>query len=168
MQNNKLIDCVSRRLSGWWGRSFMLRPWRSELRYSVSTSELPRYTHCTLLRMLYSSTLWSKNHRFLIHIHEWTINCNVKACVFILVLCSQQKLCDINNLHAVMAVVSGLQSAPIYRLSKTWAVSYCVPAAQNNDPSQLRCVDGVKSSRICKWSFSISPVITLSIHCWNM
>uniref|UniRef100_A0A8C7THY9 Ral GEF with PH domain and SH3 binding motif 2 n=1 Tax=Oncorhynchus mykiss TaxID=8022 RepID=A0A8C7THY9_ONCMY len=33
-----------------------------------------------------------------------------------------QKLCDINNLHAVMAVVSGLQSAPIYRLSKTWAL----------------------------------------------
>uniref|UniRef100_A0A8C9W2E2 Ral GEF with PH domain and SH3 binding motif 2 n=1 Tax=Scleropages formosus TaxID=113540 RepID=A0A8C9W2E2_SCLFO len=33
-----------------------------------------------------------------------------------------QKLCDMNNLHAVMAVVSGLQSAPIYRLTKTWAL----------------------------------------------
>uniref|UniRef100_A0AAR2JL08 Ral GEF with PH domain and SH3 binding motif 2 n=1 Tax=Pygocentrus nattereri TaxID=42514 RepID=A0AAR2JL08_PYGNA len=33
-----------------------------------------------------------------------------------------QKLCDMNNLHAVMAVVSGLQSAPIFRLTKTWAL----------------------------------------------
>ncbi|XP_062308772.1 ras-specific guanine nucleotide-releasing factor RalGPS2 [Osmerus eperlanus] len=33
-----------------------------------------------------------------------------------------KKLCDMNNLHAVMAVVSGLQSAPIYRLTKTWAM----------------------------------------------
>uniref|UniRef100_A0A8C9SUG3 Ral GEF with PH domain and SH3 binding motif 2 n=1 Tax=Scleropages formosus TaxID=113540 RepID=A0A8C9SUG3_SCLFO len=35
---------------------------------------------------------------------------------------SPQKLCDMNNLHAVMAVISGLQTAPIYRLSKTWAL----------------------------------------------
>ena len=34
-----------------------------------------------------------------------------------------QQLLDLKNLHSVMAVVSALQSAPIYRLSKTWSVS---------------------------------------------
>ena len=81
--------------------------------------------------MLYSSTL--KEEPQILDSYSRVDNKYIVMwkCVYSSVFCSQQKLCDINNLHAVMAVVSGLQSAPIYRLSKTWAVSYC--AAQNND-----------------------------------
>ena len=36
--------------------------------------------------------------------------------------CLFQRLLELNNLHSLKAVVSGLQSAPIYRLIRTWNV----------------------------------------------
>ncbi|XP_035032127.1 ras-specific guanine nucleotide-releasing factor RalGPS2 isoform X3 [Hippoglossus stenolepis] len=53
-------------------------------------------------------------------LHAQTLK--IRAEVLSLYIRTAKKLCDINNLHAVMAVVSGLQSAPIFRLTKTWAL----------------------------------------------
>uniref|UniRef100_A0A8C9SLV8 Ral GEF with PH domain and SH3 binding motif 2 n=1 Tax=Scleropages formosus TaxID=113540 RepID=A0A8C9SLV8_SCLFO len=53
-------------------------------------------------------------------LHAQTLK--IRAEVLSLYIRTAKKLCDMNNLHAVMAVISGLQTAPIYRLSKTWAL----------------------------------------------
>ncbi|XP_076009039.1 ras-specific guanine nucleotide-releasing factor RalGPS2 isoform X2 [Genypterus blacodes] len=53
-------------------------------------------------------------------LHAQTLK--IRAEVLSLYIRTAKKLCDSNNLHAVMAVVSGLQSAPIFRLAKTWAL----------------------------------------------
>lgn len=73
------------------------------------------YSHC-------QGTQVHPGHDFCF-IHTNVCCTNSTSCMFDVLYYYSQKLCDMNNLHAVMAVVSALQSAPIFRLTKTWAVS---------------------------------------------
>ena len=57
---------------------------------------------------------------------------DVKRMIFVL-----KKLFEFNNLNACMAVVMALQSAPIYRLQKTWMVSKIEFQQQHNFKIQI-------------------------------
>ncbi|KFO19462.1 Ras-specific guanine nucleotide-releasing factor RalGPS1 [Fukomys damarensis] len=74
-----------------------------------------------------------------------------------------KKLLELNNLHSLMSVVSALQSAPIFRLTKTWAQSESHQMSPYQNSVQLRRRQMEKSpmrncypSMYCLWPWGLS------------
>lgn len=77
--------------------------------------------------------------------------------MLVLLLMSLQKLLELNNLHSLVSVVSALQSAPIFRLSKTWTVrtqTFSFP----NDCSFDHCDDFILNFSYCWKQFGSNTI----------
>lgn len=61
-----------------------------------------------------------------------------------------QRLLDLNNLHSVMAVLSALQSAPVYRLVKTWSVRKYRHCSDTGNDSITICV--ARGRLVLRWN----------------